>query len=319
MNIINNFLRFPLSHENEDSDIQFEKNNLRRLNSLFEGNEYSRKFMRAYPKAKVNQIWSVKQEYLDYSGELQKTNHLMMVILTSNSENLDEETQFVRGCPISPFIQMATEKDQKCEDESVVGFPFLIEVWNEQPMLLDILDKYVGDYYTDLKDDVVSLNAVQNSFREIEISNARYLNHSIIAYTKEMERAEDFSFSVDLCCDSFVKTIHMPIQNIRNPKIISLPEREEYAAVAKHGNVISDDASIDFSNTELPFKIEIRKKSGRFVVTIIPKVEVSLTNANNEEIKGISNSERVVFDNLCKGLYNIKSPIVEKTVIIRLK
>ena len=91
----------------------------------------------------------------------------MLVLITTDPESLDSDNEFVRVCPISPFIEMATSTDQICDDSSIVGFPFLVETWNEQPILVDLLDKYAGNYYSDLieKDEV--LNQSQNEFREI--------------------------------------------------------------------------------------------------------------------------------------------------------
>lgn len=60
--------------------------------------------------------------------------------------------------------------------------------------------------------------ALQKEFREIEISNARFLNHSITAYINEKERDNIFAFSVDLHYSEVAKTVHMPILNVKNPK-----------------------------------------------------------------------------------------------------
>ena len=94
---------------------------------------------------------------------------------------------------------------------------------------------------------------------------------------------------------------------------------EEYAVAAKTGNTITENDCIEFDNNQLPFNLEIRKKSGQYVITIIPKVEISLLNGRNEQIQGYDNSERIVYDNLSKGLYEIKSPLLKEPINIRLK
>lgn len=86
---------------------------------------------------------------MDYEGILQSAAAPIMVLLVSQEEMIGEDGMFVRVCPISPFVEMASENDQICEEESITGFPFFIERWNEQPILTEILDKYVGDYYLD--------------------------------------------------------------------------------------------------------------------------------------------------------------------------
>lgn len=52
---------------------------------------------------------------------------------------------------------------------------------------------------------------------------------------------------------------------------------------------------------------------------IISKVEVVLRNLENKQIEGTSNSERIVYGGLRKGLYQIESPLLNKTITIRLK
>lgn len=46
---------------------------------------------------------------------------------------------------------------------------------------------------------------------------------------------------------------------------------------------------------------------------------MSLFNGRNEQIQGYDNSERNVYDNLSKGLYEIKSPLLKEPINIRLK
>lgn len=107
--------------------------------------------------------------------------------------------------------------------------------------------------------------------------------------------------------------------HVLHPKLIELTGNEEYAVAAKTGNTITENDCIEFDNNQLPFNLEIRKKSGQYVITIIPKVEISLLNGRNEQIQGYDNSERIVYDNLSKGLYEIKSPLLKEPINIRLK
>lgn len=111
----------------------------------------------------------------------------------------------------------------------------------------------------------------------------------------------------------------MPVMHVLHPKLMELTGNEEYAAAAKIGNTITENDCIEFNNNQLPFNLEIRKKSDQYVITIIPKVEISLFNGRNEQIQGYDNSERIVYDNLSKGLYEIKSPLLKEPINIRLK
>lgn len=317
MNVINQFLRKAVNQDIDD--INEELTRLDDINALFADVSYRPSYISVLPKIKQYQIWTVKNNYIDYEGKHQHLDHPMMVLLTSDCEDLDEETSFVRGCPLSPFIGMSSEDDLVCHDASIIGFPFLIESWNEQPMLTDILDKYVTDFYAEVYELDSTIDDRQQSFRDIEISNARYLNKSIISYVNEMERSDHFSFSVVVSFADYIKTKHMPVMDITKPRIVDLPLGEEYAMAARTGNIVTDNDCIDFCTDELPFRIEVRKKTKGYILTIIPKIVVSLLDNSNEEINGVSNSERIVFENLKKGLYTIKSPLVNNRLTIRLK
>lgn len=320
MKLVNDFLSSPLTSESENVVTTNYNKNVSKLNSLFADKLSPYKgFMRLLPKIKENQIWTIKQQYMDYDGKIQKSSHPIMVIIVSGESFLDEDNSFVRVCPISPFIEMASASDQICSDSSVVGFPFLIESWNEQPLMAEILDKYVADYYIDNVNENYSVDGEISRFREIEISNARYLNHSIISYTNVIERSVNFSFSVDLNYQDYSKTKHMPLIGVAHPKLIDLSGNEEYATAAKMGNLLSENDCIEFVDKQLPFQLEIRKKAGAFVVTIIPKIEITLLNDKNEEILGNDNCERIVYDNLKRGIYNIKTPLASEIITIRLK
>ena len=318
MNVINEFLNSQNS-QNTSIGVTCSEQKLSSLNNLYSDYKFKIQKLRILPKIKQDQIWSVKNEYLDYEGNFQVSAHSILVLINTDPEPLDSDNEFVRVCPISPFLEMATNSDQICDDPSIIGFPFLVETWNEQPILVDILDKYVGDYYSDLIDRNEIVSQDQREFREIEISNARYLNQSIIAYTNEKERSNVFSFSDDLQYENVSRTKHMPLMNSREPRLIPLRDDEEYAAVARTGQNITENDCIDFNCSELPFQLEVRKKNGLFVLTIIPKIEIQIVDTHDQELQSTSNSERIVYDGLHVGIYNIKSPLLNKEIIIRLK
>jgi hypothetical protein len=319
MNVINQFLSSPFSRDNSN-DIKTSNNDrISYLNKMFADKDFTIPKMRILPRIKQNQIWSVKTEYLDYEGILQTALHPMYVIINTDPELLDAVNEFVRVCPISPFVEMSSDLDQICDDPSVIGFPFLVETWNEQPIMLDILDKYLGDYYSDMNERDEDLNAEQQLFREIEISNARYLNQSIIAYTNERERSQAFSYSVDVASSKYSKTKHMPLLNIDNPLIIPLRDNEEYASAARMGIKLSENDCIEFKDDALPFRLEVRKKEGLFILTIKPNMEIQLLNSAQQVLQASSNAERVVYGELKAGLYEIKSSVLEKSIKLRLK
>ncbi len=318
MNIINDFLKNPIISEVKE-DFIVSDSELVNINDLFASNDVPANYMHLLPKIKENQIWSIKRNYMDYEGIIQSAVAPILVLLVSQEVSIGEDETFVRACPISPFVEMSSENDQICEDESIIGFPFLIERWNEQPILTDILDVYVGDYYLDSYSKNCKLTSDQEEFREIEISNARFLNHSVSAFMNNHERSKYFSFSVDVNYEDYTKTKHMPQMNVLKPRLIPLNGHEEYAMAARTNNMVSENDCIEFNDEYIPFSIEVRKKKSEFVLTIIPKVEIVLRNPENKQIEGSSNNERIVYGGLQKGLYQIESPLLNKTITIRLK
>ena len=316
MNIINQFLGKAVNQDIVNIDEGLSRRG--DINAMFEGAAYRPSYIRALPQVKQHQIWTVKNIYIDYEGQRQSLCHPMMVLLTSECEDLDEDTSFVRGCPISPFIEMASDDDLVCRDASLIGFPFLIESWNEQPMLVDILDKFVADFYTEVIELDSTVDDYQQSFRDIEISNAMFLNRSIIAYMSEMERADGFSFSVDFISGSNVRTIYMPKLHEQSPKLIPLTGHAEYAMAARSGNILTENDCIEIDSVDIPFRIEVRKKNSEYILTIIPKVDIELSR-NGKTFDYQSNDERIVYSGLKRGLYDIKTTLTSEKITIRLK
>ncbi|WP_458458196.1 hypothetical protein [Pseudobutyrivibrio sp.] len=318
MNVINKFLIGSVDDATSDVSISVNENDAQLINNMFASFNKSRPNLMILPKFRRNQIWTVRNQYVDFEGELQRSKHKTMVLLITEPEELSEDVSFVRVCPLSPFIDMASSNDVLCNDAALVGFPFIVETWNEQPMLTEILEKYVGDYNCEILESDEILSKDQQTFREIEISNARFLNRSIIAYTNEMERAEKFSFSVDFVSDSKVRTIRMPKLNVQSPTLIPLTGHSEYAMAARSGNMLTDNDCIEIDSVDVPFHIEVRKKNNEYILTIIPKVDVKLSS-NGKTLDSRSNDERIVFSGLKQGLYDIESPITTKKITIRLK
>ena len=318
MNVINKFLSSSVDDATSDVNISVNENDVQYVNNIFASFNRSCPNLKILPKYKRNQIWTVKSQYVDFEGEIQTSKHKMIVLLISEPEELSEEISFVRVCPLSPFVDMASSNELICDNAALVGFPFIVETWNEQPLLTEILDKYVGDYSCEIHESIEELSKDQQTFREIEISNARFLNQSIIAYTNEMERADYFSFSVDFMSDSKVRTIHMPKLNVQSPTLIPLTGHAEYAMAARSGNILTDNDCIEIDSVDVPFHIEVRKKNNEYILTIIPKVDVKLSS-NGKTFDCRSNDERIVYSGLKQGLYDIESPLTSKKITIRLK
>lgn len=163
--------------------------------------------LKIQPRIQRNQIWSVKNEYDDFQGISQKSSHPFLVLINNEIDDIEGEL-FTRVLIVSPFIEMAIKNDEVCDDTSIIGFPFLVETWNDQPILAELLDEYVGYYepksisfsisksfelvnvpMSKYKTTVESITAIQQEFRNIEISRAKYINHSVLSLLSFLENS----------------------------------------------------------------------------------------------------------------------------------
>lgn len=315
METILNFLKEKNSTESENiREISVSTQELKKINSLFENKnikENKSKQLRLIPRIQKNQIWSVKCEYDDFMGLKQKTIHPFIIIIKSEPQEIEDE-DFIRVNVISPFIEFASSGDLICNDFSIIGFPFLIEAWNDQPMLSEILDEYLG--YFDLVDNNVNenskLNKYQLEFRDIEVTRAKFLNNSVNSLLTFLENRQTLDIGVLISLfdePQFPKLYHTQKQ-----------KEPEFTLAAKSG-IDSEDKYIHYKTPELPFEIFVRKNENGFIITILPFAQIKMFNSENVEIAGNSNNERYVIANLKKGLYTLTSNETQMLIKIRLK
>lgn len=62
-----------------------------------------------------------------------------------------------RVVPTSIDMEMATNLDLVVRDREILGYEFLLEVWNGGPMLADALEEHIGDVSATLMHDLLSL------------------------------------------------------------------------------------------------------------------------------------------------------------------
>ena len=141
------------------------------------------------PKPGIGQIWLCRQEFIDRNGETIKGDIPYYVIIIDNPGKLGD-LNFVRVQPLSMFTEFEAEDDRVVEDESITGFKFLIETWNEQPIDVDLLNDYIGfiDLPKQSNDNKVILTQNQREFRRIEIENTAYLRQSVVSYLESKEK-----------------------------------------------------------------------------------------------------------------------------------
>jgi len=287
------------------------------------------KRLKIRPLIQKHQIWSVKNEYFDFLGKLQIVSHPFLVLVNNEVDEIEDE-DFVRVYVISPFIEMASSNDEICQDASIIGFPFLVEIWNDQPILAELLDEYIGfyepknlsfikseslgvvnehlaEYYTS---ELEKLNSFQKEFRDIEISRSKYLIHSIMALLAFLENKQSPDIGVVISL----------FNEYEYPKPYeSLQQNESTYSLAAKSGINKEDKYLLYQGKSIPFEILFRRDEDEFTLTILPKQIGKLLDIANNEIKGISNSEKSVYSNLKKGLYTLIIDKIPEPLKIRLK
>lgn len=288
-----------------------DEQDLQEINQMFNKIQISsNKHLKMIPNLAKYQIWSVKNEYYDFLGNKLQADHPFLVIINKEPAEIEEES-FLRVFVISPFIDYASQNDSICNDSSIIGFPFLIETWNDQPILSEILDEYLGDYLFEIKQPVEEpLTTCQKQFKELEISRAKYLNHSItsLIYFLEHRQTSDVGVSI------------VNLESQEFPKFYVENELKEptYALAAKSG-IDSEDKYIKYTSSGISFEIFVRKNETGYLLTIQPLSNAKLFDSRDKEIPCYSNDERQVFDKLKKGFYCLETDQIQQPIKIRIK
>jgi len=321
MDTIIKFLKDNWTEQATEEQVNIAKQDIDKLNKLFAGQKLIiRKNSHTHITPQANQIWAVKSEYYDFLGNKQTASHPFLVSLLTDIDSFEKE-DFVRVAVISPFVEMASELDDVCKDASIAGFPFLVENWNDQPVLSEILDEYVGYYEPKYNSDKEErLSSIQKKFREIEIANAKFLNNSVSALVGfvEMNQNNEFAAIVSFNNQSLIQGCPKSDNEfVNNEPALKLPPKEDIAL--SKTTLITKNKGITFNNKELPFEIQVKKTDEGFIISALTSKEITLFSADNKSITPISNGERQVFASLKKGLYTLKSATNQEPIKIRLK
>lgn len=105
------------------------------------------------------QIWTTKA-LKQSKSELQSITPRIVVIL-SGAVTLDSSSETAIVAPISLELQFQSQYDLRIyEDESHLGYEFMIEVWNQTTTLVSQLNAYLGPLDEALKENLRLLNKV---------------------------------------------------------------------------------------------------------------------------------------------------------------
>jgi len=321
MNSIINFLKDNSVLQINDEQANVARQDIDKINLLFVNQKITlRKNSQTHILPKVNQIWSVKTEYFDFLGKKQNTLHPFLVSLLTDIDEYEEE-KFVRVAVISPFTELASKQDELCNDLSIVGFPFLVEAWNDQPVLTEILDEYLG--YFEPKDVAYrkeNLSKNQQQFRETEISRAVFLNNSISALVGFVEMNQNNEFGAVISVNGQV-FFGSPQEEKQKDKTKD-KEEQTIELPSNMYRLLSNAKSkvITFGkNDKLPFEIQIKKSEDGFIISVFTREVLTLSDSDNKNKTPFSNSERYVFSALKKGLYTLTLNNIHEPIKIRLK
>lgn len=320
MNTIIKFLKDNPTIQINDEQINVAKNDIHKLNQLFVNqNNAFRKSSHNHIRPKANQVWAVKNEYYDFLGEKQMTSHPILVSISNDIESFEEE-DFVRVTVISPFVEMASRDDDVCNDASIAGFPFIVENWNNQPILTEILDEYIGYYESkESSEKEEKLTTVQKQFREIEISKAKFLNNSISALVGFVELNQNNEFGAVISVNG--KTYFGSPEETK-PELPKNENGEQSSEIPTNMyRFLFNNKSkiISFKDDQIPFEFQIKKSDEGFIISVITIDEITLSDCNNKSITPVANSERYVFSALKKGLYTLSSKTINESIKIRIK
>lgn len=208
MNSIIQYLTDPWINPNENiPPIKFNEDMCKRtqalVKELFGGDEPKQEICPIKGKKlktiRKGQVWTVKQRYTDVLGNELESPYPMFVLIQSKPHKLFD-TKFVRAYYISSFIEMSSgqyDHDAIVTNESILGYPFLVELFNEFPMHVDLLDLCFGtidinEYKTLPSEEEQEKifgeafprypDSVLDEFKCVELRNSTFLSNSAMAY-----------------------------------------------------------------------------------------------------------------------------------------
>ncbi|MEA3495956.1 MAG: hypothetical protein U9R42_07970 [Bacteroidota bacterium] len=272
--------------------------------------------LKSRPKIKKGQIWLCKQQYFDAFGNEIIGNSPYLVFVVSDVDKFANEN-FIRIQPISPFTEFIANDELLIKDKSVIGFDFIIETWNEQAILTELLDEFVGNVVIgNLKIDEteLSLSKNQKEFRKAEIRNTAYLSQSIKSLIEFEELSEEKTIFLNID-----NSIHFPKSESKGTKTISFfnEPKQDYGLAAKKGK-LKDRPTTLFEKTidGVEIQIKVVKEGAKYILAIKQANSVELKNINGKVIKQTTPK---LYDDLSGGLYFIRIRRIEKEIRIRLK
>lgn len=272
--------------------------------------------LKSRPKTKKGQIWLCKQKYFDAFGNEIIGNFPYLVFVVSGVDKFANEN-FVRIQPITPFTEFSASDEILIKDDSIIGFDFIIETWNEQPILTELLAEFVGNLdiaALNIDKTKVNLTEFQKEFRKAEIRNTAYLSQSIKSLIEFEELKEEKTVFLNIG-----NSIHFSKSEDNETKTISLinAPKQDYSLAAKKGKLKDRPTSL-FEKTidGVEIKIKVVKDNEKYILAIKQPKSIEIKDINGKVLKQTTPN---LYDELTGGLYFISINGIKQEIRIRLK
>jgi hypothetical protein len=273
--------------------------------------------MKAIPEIGKGQVWTSKDQYYDAFGNLMKGNVPHLVLVVSEVKTLADEC-FVRVQTVSPFTEFYAEDEMLVQDSSIIGFEFIVETWNEQPILVMLLENYIGSIDIDkfiVKDQFpVELNETQRAFRSTEIKNTGYLRQSIQSFIEYDELIDEKSIFINID-----NSIHYPQATRGEAEGFSTIQAASYEYMqAAKGGASQDRKTYHFHESIAGIKISflIIHDGNRYIISSNHSEKIKILDISGNILQQSSYN---LYDNLSGGMYFVSIVGIENEFRIRLR
>jgi len=264
------------------------------------------------------EIWLVKKNYVDYEGHKIKSDIPHYVCIVTDVSKLSD-IRFARVQPLSQFTEFCSPEDILIKDQTIIGFEFIIESWNEQPISVELLDKRIGSLpesllQIDSSTEKYTYSKEQVEFRKCEIQNTKYIRNSILAYLSWNEHKQEDMGGVVFNFDN----------SVYYPELVEvMPDSMNYQAAAKSGmnpesHIYAFEQDIDSHKVE----VEVFRHDKNLTILVKTNLNIELLDTNSEIIEPtmLWNDKNIFeFSSLSPGQYNITTSSTQQTIGIRIQ
>ena len=284
------------------------------LNSLFKKEAIATTIpIKAKPHLKRGQIWLVDSMYYDYCGNLVSANHSYLVLITDAEGDIEGEC-FCRVQPLSYFTEYVSKDDYTVDDASLVGFRFLVETWNEQPILCEILKYCVGVieiFGAPNLIETIILSDEQIQFRTLEVNDTAYLRNSVLTYLTFLEEKQtiDTNIVININEKPFRPKFYINDSLVGNSFLMAAKTK-----VDKQNKYF--ELSQQLNNETI--KIRVKRNDDDFIISVYTTGDLVLKSNDGKSINRKKAEDRIIFTDVKPGLYFLEN-YNDNKITIRLK